>query len=1030
MDKVFKKWNIALGWLVWLLATIVYGLTVEPTVSFWDCGEFIATSFKLEVGHPPGAPLFLMIGRLFSIFADPTVVAVMINWISVLSSSFTIMFLFWTISHFALKIASRQGELTTEKKWIILGSAFVGSMAYTFTDSFWFSAVEGEVYAMSSLFTAVVFWAILKWENTADQPGADRWLILIAYLMGLSIGVHLLNLLAIPAIAFVYYFRKYEVTRKGVIYASIAAVVILGFIQYGIIPGVVNLGAKLELFTVNTLGLPFNSGLFLTVILIIGLIVYGLFMAHKRQNQLWHLIVSSIGVIFLGYSTYTMILIRSNANPPLDENNPENAFTLLSYLNREQYGDRPLIFGQQYNTPLDVNEPYVDGDPVYTPDKKTGKYYISDDRKKSIPNYDKKLCTIFPRMWSSQPAHIREYKEWADIKGKPVRVIGYNGQPETIYIPTFWENLKFFFKYQLGHMYFRYFMWNFVGRQNDEQGHGEINKGNWISGIKWIDAIRLGPQDKLPKSITENPAYNRFYFLPLILGLLGLFFQYDKNKKDWWVVMLLFFFTGIAIVIYLNQYPLQPRERDYSYAGSFYAFSIWLGLGVYALYELVQKLLNPKLAAIISIVASTLAAPVLMGAEGWDDHDRSNRYTARDFAKNYLQSCPPNAILFTNGDNDTFPLWYVQEVEEFRTDVRVVNLSLLNTDWYIEQMKRKAYESDPIPSMLPLNKYIQGTNDYLPVVDKLNTSIDVRSLISAIARDEKGLKVPLGNGKLNDFIPSKKLKLKVKKDEILKNQYLFKDKVLFPTDTAQWVDYIEWNLGKNFIYKNDLIMLDILANNEDFHRPVCYAITTGTDAYLGLTDYFQLQGLAYQLIPVKVTKEDGQIGRVNTEIMYDNLMNKFEWGGLDKYHVYMDENNRRMCMNFRNNFARLAEALIREGKKEKAIKVLDRCMEAIPLHNVPVDFFVMPIAEAYYKAGELQKGDSLMNLIAEKYLDEMAYYNSLENAGWGKSIQADKQQAIMILQRLRYMVNSFRKDSDFAKSIEEKLKYYLTGLLD
>ena len=1006
----YKKLNIAGGWITFFISAFVYISTMEPTSSFWDCGEFIATSYKLEVGHPPGAPLFLMIGRIFSMFADPMNAAYAVNLISALSSAFTIMFLFWTITYFGKKLSSsNQEEFSAGKQFAVLGSGLVGALAYTFSDTFWFSAVEAEVYAMSSLFTAIVFWAILKWEENADNPGSVRWIVFIAYMMGLSIGVHLLNLLAIPALTFVYYFKKYKVTPKGIAITSLVSVVILGFVQKGIIPGVVKVASWFELFFVNSMGMPFHSGVIFFIIALSAGVGYALYYTAKTQKVLANTVTLCITVILIGYSSYAMITIRSLANPPMDENNPENVFNLLSYLNREQYGSQPLAYGHYFNSPLDASEPYTDGDPVYSPDFEKGIYYISDDRKNSVPNYASEFKTIFPRMWSSDNKHVNAYKNWSNFKGRPVR---YNGQ--TINKPTFGENLTFFFSHQVNWMYIRYFLWNFAGRQNDIQGHGSFTDGNWISGITFLDNMRLGEQsdDKLPEHFANNPARNKFFFMPLILGLLGLWFQFKKDKKDFSITMMLFFFTGLAIILYLNQYPFQPRERDYAYAGSFYAFAIWIGLGVYALFETITEniKLDPKVAAAATTLVCLFAVPTIMAKEGWDDHDRSDRYTARDFARAYLDSCEPNAILFTNGDNDTFPLWYVQEVEGYRTDARVINLSLLNTDWYIEQMDRKAYDSERAPFSLSPKQYRQGTRDYLPVVDRNSKDVyvDIKRVIDFISDDKNAQ--PFGSGQRLNYFPTTKFSLKVDKEKVLADGTVpeeMKDKV---------VDEITWSYKKNFILKKDMMIMDILANF-NWDRPIYFAITTGSGAYIGLQKYFQLEGLAYRLVPFVANNSDGQTGYVNTDIMYENLMNKFQYGNMQDPAVYMDENNRRMCMNLRNNFARLADALFREGKKDKAIEVLDRCVELMPHENIPYNFFIMPTIEAYYKMGENDKANALVEILFKMYTEECDYYFNLPNEYY-KQIKNEGQQAISVLYRLSQLTNDIYKQEELGGRIK------------
>lgn len=987
MEAKYQKFNNILGWAVFGIASFVYLSTIEPTASFWDCGEYIACSYKLEVGHPPGAPLFALLGRLFSLFAfgDTSKVAMMINIMSALCSAGTVLFLFWTITYFTKKIILSNGtEFTEGKMYAVLGSGLVGALSYTFSDSFWFSAVEGEVYAMSSFFTAAIFWAVLKWERAAGHPYADRWIVLIFFLLGLAIGVHLLGILVIPAFVFVYYFKKYKVTRKGFILTGILSLIILGLVQSVIIPGVVSLSAKFELFFVNTIGMPFNSGTIFYFILLIGVIVWGLYYTAKKKKVLWNTIILCFTALLIGYSPFFILIIRSQSNPPIDENNPENAISLLSYLKREQYGDWPILHGQYYNAPLfygkdvdpesdplydvDENDPtphYADGDPVYVRDEKAGKYVVADDRKDTKPNYDKRFCTFFPRMWSQQSNHERAYKAWGDIKGAPVKVRNPGtGEYETIMKPTFGENLAYFWNYQVVHMYLRYFMWNFSGRQNDVQGHGiEYSsriEGNWLSGIPFIDELRLGTQDKLPESVTGNKANNKFYCLPLLLGLFGLFFHYKKNKADWWVVMLMFLLTGIAIVVYLNQYPYQPRERDYAYAGSTYAFAVWIGMGVAAIWDFLGKKFSngpqsetalvkrsEKIRAALTTLICLLAVPFIMGKEGWDDHSRANRYTCRDFAAAYLNSCPPNAILFTNGDNDTFPLWYAQEVEGIRTDVRVVNLSLANTDWYIEQLRKKMYESPPVPLMLTQDKYANGNRDFVPIRQREELKdqvVDLKEMISFVGSDDPRAKISWGRVPIN-YLPTQKFRLAVDSADFvntLPKNFIHKEKIQ---------PYIEWDMGKRgYIMKSDLLILDILAAS-NWKRPICFAVTVGPEAFIGLERYFQIEGLAYHLVPYQ--PRPGQ-PRLETDVMYDNLMNKVQWGGLDKNEVWMDENNLRMALTMRMQMRTLALSLVQEGKKDSAMKVLKKVMEMLPEKNVPYCYepltYTHYLIQAFYMA--------------------------------------------------------------------------------
>jgi len=958
----FKKLNNIAGWVVFLIASFVYFSTIEQTVSFWDCGEYIATAYKLEVGHPPGAPLFQLFGRIFTLFAaqGTSEVAVAINIMSALCSSFTILFLFWTITAFGRKLfLNNENEIELGKLIAVLGSGIVGALAYTFSDSFWFSAVEGEVYAMSSLFTAVTFWCIMKWEEEADKPHASRWLVLIGYLIGLSVGVHLLSLLTIPAMGMIYYFKKYEYTKAGAIKAFVSSMIILGLVQGVIIPGAVSLISKFELFFVNTIGLPFNSGTIIYFLAIIGAITFGLIYTKKHNKAVWNTAILGMMMLLIGYSSFAILVVRSNANPPIDENNPEDAVGLLSYLKREQYGSWPIVYGQHFNAKLDSREPYIDGNPIYAKDEKKGKYVIIDKRKNTVPNYSKRDKMLFPRIWSStQARHAGGYVNWAGLKNKNVN-------------PTFGENMTYFFKYQIGWSYVRYFMWNFAGRQNDFMNmDGNSLNGNWESGIGFIDNARLGTPSSevdVPDYLGKNKGKNHYYFLPLILGLIGMLFHFKQNNQDALAVLLFFLFTGVLIIVYLNIVPFQPRERDYAYVGSFYAFAIWIGLGVLGIYDFISKHLDSKTSASLATIIA-LVIPTLMAAENWDDHDRSGRFTALEVAKNYLNSCDKNAILFTNGDNDTFPLWYAQEVEGIRTDIKVVNLSLFNTDWYIDQMKRASYDAAPIPSSLEHDDYRTGTRDYTPIQERFKDFIEVKDVVDFINSNSPKAKLNTSAG-LRNYCPTKKLKLTVNKEIA---------KTYVPEEYQnRIVDEVKFKLKGNGVFKNKLLVLDILANF-NWERPIYFAITVGRDNFMGLENYFQLEGLAYRLVPYSVPSPDGQTGIVHTEKMYNRLVNEFEWGGLNNPDLYFDETNTRMVMNFRNNYSRLAEALYQKGENEKAIATLDKCVAEFPRDVVNLSYFSIPLIDLYYKLGETEKGSQILAIMIDDYLTEIKYLKEFD----------------------------------------------------
>ena len=976
----FKKLNNIVGWGVFLVATIVYVLTLENTVSWWDCGEYISTAYKLQVGHPPGAPLFQMIGRFFSLFAfgDVTKVALMINLMSALCSSFTILFLFWTITHLSKKMWMKDGEMAPlSNKIAVLSTGVIGALAYTFSDSFWFSAVEGEVYAMSSLFTAITFWAILKWEEVADEPYHYRWLIFIAYLIGLSIGVHLLNLLCIPAVVYVVYFKKYNnITLKGFIVAGVISVLLVGLIQVVIIPAVVSLCGKFELFFVNTLGTPFNVGTVVYFVLLIAVIVLGIYFSNKYKKVILNVVVLSFMFILIGYSSFFMLVIRANANTPINENDPSEAVSMLSYLKREQYGSWPLLTGPYYMAkPIDAN----DGSPVYVRDEKKGKYVITDERKGTEPIYDENLITVFPRMWNgSKRMYTSTYEQYIDkSKMVPVTVKRPNGTggytTETVMRPTFAQNLKFFFGYQCNHMYWRYFMWNFVGRQNDIQGHGELEYGNWISGIKFIDEARLGKQTDLPKSM-QNSGRTTFFFLPLILGLVGLFYHIKKDIKDSWVVFLLFFMTGLAIVIYLNQTPFQPRERDYAYAGSFYAFCIWIGIGVMGVMELLQKIMKNKMAVAVVAFVLCLSVPTVMAASGWDGHNRSNKTAALDWGKNYLKNLPENAVIFTRGDNDTFPLWYVQEVEGYRTDVRVCNYMLSSGYWYVHQMGRKQYESERLPLTLTPEQYDNGVNEPIFINEVFEGPVELKDAIEFIKSDNPRTKVGLMSGDKVNYLPTRRLKLTVDKEAVVRNGIVpenMKDKI---------VDEIVWEIPSSisYLYKNDLMLLDFIATS-NWTRSVYFTSLSDIKNVLGIDKYLHQEGLAHRFMPVEAESYYKDAGGVFVDGSYELLMSDdIRWGNLNDPNVAVDPESRRSVLFVKQAYLRLAQTLANNNRKDEAVAVLDKCLEFFPNDKIPYDVLMMTYPEIYYVCGAVDKGDAFMSTMLENCVDNLGYYYELD----------------------------------------------------
>ena len=1098
--KQYRLVDNALGWLAFLIAAFVYCSTIEPTASFWDCPEFITTGYKLEIGHPPGAPFFMLTANLFSQFvSNPSQVARMVNTMSALLSATTIMFLFWSITHLTRKLIMKDwNELTTAKTIIIEGSGLVGALIYAFSDTFWFSAVEGEVYAYSSAFTAIVFWLILKWEDHADEPHSDRWLILITYMTGLSIGVHLLNLLCIPAIVLVYCYRRFpKMELKGSLIALVIAFVIVAAVLYGIVPGIITVGGWFELFFVNVLGCPFNTGEIVYIILLVATVVWAIYESYSETNEkrsnisfvasfamlgipfygygwtavaigavvliaLWfglsykHTVdkkrVSYVTsrtkntallcmlMLMIGYSSYALIVIRSAANPPMDQNSPEDIFTLGNYLSRDQYGDRPLLYGQAYTSQValkvdgSVCKPEMtQGAPIYSRKEKANanekdSYFIVSHKNK----YQYAQNMLFPRMYDQ--AHAQAYEDW--MGGVDGSNVAYDrcGENVNVKVPNQLENLRFFLSYQCNFMYWRYFMWNFAGRQNDIQSSGELEHGNWITGISFLDKARLGDQSKLPDDLKSNKGHNVFYCLPLLLGIIGLFWQAWRGQRgirQFWVVFFLFFMTGLAIVIYLNQTPMQPRERDYAYAGSFYAFAIWCGIGVAAIYDLIKKYLHvsePVLATVVSLLA--LLVPIQMVSQTWDDHDRSGRFTCRDFGQNYLMTLQDkgNPIIFTNGDNDTFPLWYNQEVEGVRTDARVCNLSYLQTDWYIDQMKRPAYKSTAVPISWPRIDFCSGTNEYVPIqADAKKQILEFYKENPVQAKKQFGdnpfeLKnimkywVRSKNPDMH-FIPTDTVYVTIDKEAVKKSG------MMMASDTIP--DKMVISLAKkDALYKGDLMMLEMISQC-DWTRPIYVALTVGEDNYMNLGDNFVQEGLANRITPFTTTingKPAPGAKNFDTEKTYNNLMNRYKFGGLETRGLYIDETVMRMCYTHRRLFAQLAKQLIIEKKNAKALKVLEKCEKVLPSYNIPNDYMSgsLDLAECYAMLGKKENARRLFNDVWKNATQYMDWYLSLSSDHFSQSMN-DCIRELTIMQQANEVANMI--DPKLAKTTGKQFQY-------
>jgi hypothetical protein len=1067
MNFNFNKWNTILGWTTFAIALITYSLTVEPTMSFWDCGEYISTSAKLEVGHPPGAPLFQILGAFFAMFAtSKETIALMVNMLSVFSSAFTILFMFWSSTILLRKIISQHAEIDKTKSIVILGSSFVGALAFTFSDSFWSSAVEAEVYAMASLFIALLFWLALRWEQEMHTPKGNRWLLLISLMIGLSFGVHFMALLTIPSIGFLYYFKNWKkITLKNFIIANIIIVAILLFIFKLLLPYTLAFFGKMEIFMVNSIGLPFNSGTIFALLLIIGFFYFGLKYTREKGHPFYNTGLLCILFVLIGFSVWMMLPIRANANVVINENKPSDAAEVLAYYNREQYGVNPLFYGPQYTDTfagLDKDEPYLDKAPNYERNYKTGKYVIVNNYKNAEQNSDNAQKAILPRLWSTD--HIDNYIQFTGVpkvelnqdypyeedlaqygvnidslseeqiamavgqlKEEMSKTIGefksayaqkkidnedyvsflkkYNDYL-TVEKPSTWDNLSFMVEYQFGYMYGRYLLWNFVGRQNDIQGKYDNLDGNWLSGINFIDEIHLGKgtQENLPDDVKNNKGRNLYYFLPLFIGLIGLMYHAQKDLKSFYVLLALFLFNSIALKIFLNERPFEPRERDYALVGSFYVYAIWLGFGVYAIYEMISEYIKSKLVGPIVIAACLLAAPILMAAQNWDDHTRAKKYTAIAMARNYLESCDQNAILYTIGDNDTFPLWYAQEIEGIRTDIKIVNTQLFMTDWYIDQMKFKTYKSDGLPISFKHSEYVGDKLDYVAHIPKTEARWNIKDFIDFIKNPEST--VEMANGQTIHFYPTNKIRIPIDKNSIIRN------KVVNPKYYDSIVPYIDLDIKGNAMYKNRLMALDVLANN-DWKRPIYFTGGSfGDDDYLWMKDYLQLDGLVYKLVPIKtpIDKENPyDMGDIDSDKMYD-IVNKWSWGNGESTTIYHDPETRKNSISYRTNMARLVEQLINEGKKDKAKKVIELALTQMPMDYYGYYTMVEPFAGGYYALGEKEKARKLLDHLITKYRQNLSYF-----AGIQPSIQNGIASDIITdIERYRSLLLVMKDHKDFA----------------
>lgn len=1036
----YSKWNTYLGWFAFIIALITYTLTVEPTMSFWDCGEYIATAAKLQVGHPPGAPLYQMIGAFFAMFAtDDTQIALMINMMSVFSSAFTILFMYWSTSKIIRKIVKATSEWNDQTSKLTLGASLIAALSFTFTDSFWFNAVEAEVYSMASLFIALLFWLGLKWEEELETERGNKWLILISLVIGLSFGVHFMALLALPSIGMLYFFKKQKnVTTKNFIIANAIILAILMFIFKFLLPYTLSFFAKTEIFAVNSLGLPFNSGTIIAFLLIVAGFYFGLSYTKKKGLVDYNTLLLCVLFILIGFSTWIMLPVRANSNININENKPSDAAEVLAYYNREQYGETKLFYGPQYSNAYagsDEDDPYSDDKPNYERDEKTGKYVITNNYKDANHNPNSKHNAFLPRLWSEEHAknymtftkplefsinHESFYDEEtgetneeklgqfteivSDFRSQfASNKLGLDEYEEflktygdylTIEKPSFSDNMKFMFEYQFGYMYFRYLMWNFVGRQNDLQGNYESLEGNWLSGIGFIDNLHLDNQNELTTDMKNNKGRNTYFFLPFILAVIGMVYHAKKEWKSFYVLLLLFLFTGLVLKVYLNERPFEPRERDYALVGSFYIFAMWIGVGIYAIYQYILKYVNPKVALPAVLATTLLASPVVLASQNWDDHDRSGKHTAVAMAKAYLDSCEPNAILFTIGDNDTFPMWYLQEIEGYRTDVRIVNTSLLATDWYIDEMKVKSNKSDALPISFTHDQYVGDKRNYCLFDERTTDTLDLGLTLDFLKDDRS--KREMKNGQFVHFYPSEHLKIKIDKQNIIKN------KVVSPKYNDSIVDEIHLKLKGGALYKNRILMLDIF-NENDWKRPIYFSPGSfGSDDYIWMKEYLQLDGMVYKLVPVRTKLQEGNaydMGYIDTDKMY-NTINKWTWGNAGSDKIYHDPETRKNALSYRNNLSRLMTALIEEKKFDKAEKVIQ-----IAMKNMPIDYFefyttVNPFAEGYYKIGKKEEARKILNQLMKKHQEKITFFNSQsekQKAFYGREINDEIKRYYMLL---------------------------------